>query len=60
MPECTLGRECVNPHHLGTGADFVLALKGRRRKITPEPRKMATIELTLHDRRFLEELRIRW
>ena len=59
MPECQIGRDCVNPNHLGTGADFVLALNGRRQEI-PEPPKTGTVELTARDRLFLEALRISW
>ena len=60
MPECKLGKPCVNPNHVGTNEDFVRALNGRRREIR-EPSKMAiTIKLTQKDRRFLRSLRIRW
>jgi hypothetical protein len=60
MPECKLGTECVNPSHIGTGADFGRALNGRRQEV-PEPSKMATgITLTQKDRRFLKNLRVRW
>jgi hypothetical protein len=41
MPGCTLGKECVNPNHLGTGADFVLALNGRRQEIPAPARTRA-------------------
>jgi hypothetical protein len=60
MPDCTLGKECVNPNHIGTGEDFVRALNGRRQEI-PEPPMMATgVKLTPRDRRFLKTLRIEW
>jgi hypothetical protein len=60
MPECKLGKECVNPNHLGTGEDFVLAVNGRRQEI-PEPSKtVATVRLTRMDRQFLKGLNIRW
>jgi hypothetical protein len=60
MPDCRLGKECVNPNHIGTGEDFVLAVKGERREI-PEPSKTdAGINLTPRDRRFLKSLRISW
>ena len=36
MPDCALGKDCINPMHLGTSVDFVLALNGRRQEI-PEP-----------------------
>src|ERR1700694_1532977 len=52
MPNCKLGKQCVNPNHLGTGADYVLALNGRRQEI-PEPPKTVTLKLTPQDRRFL-------
>jgi hypothetical protein len=60
MPGCTLGKECVNPNHLGTGADFVLALNGRRQKI-PEPSRMVmVVRLTELDREFLRSLKVSW
>jgi hypothetical protein len=59
MPECKIGRDCVNPTHLGTGADYVLALNGRRHE-APEPPKTGTVELTARDRIFLKALRISW
>jgi hypothetical protein len=59
MPNCTLGKECVNPSHLGTGADYVLALNGRRQEI-PEPPKTVVVKLTPQDRRFLKSVRVRW
>jgi hypothetical protein len=59
MPGCMMGKVCVNPHHLGTGADFVLALNGRRQEIS-EPPRTVTIRLTPEDSRFLKTLRISW
>ena len=60
MPDCKLGKACVNPNHLGTGEDFVLAVHGRRQEI-PEPTKTGVgIWLTMKDRRFLKTLRILW
>jgi hypothetical protein len=60
MPDCTVGRNCVNPNHLGTARDFVLAVHGRRQEI-PEPTKTGTgIWLTMKDRRFLKSLKILW
>jgi hypothetical protein len=60
MPDCTMGKECVNPNHICTGEDFVSALNGRRQEI-PEPPMMATgVKLTPKDRRFLKSLRISW
>ncbi len=59
MPDCKLGKRCVNPNHLGTGEDFVLAVKGQRREI-PEPPKTVKVKLTPQDRRFLKALRIGW
>ena len=60
MPECQLGKLCVNPNHIGTAKDFVLAVHGRRRE-TAEPTKTGTgIWLTMEDRRFLKALRILW
>jgi len=60
MPDCKLGKTCVNPNHLGTGADFVLALNGRRQEIPEPPRTDRVVQLTEQDRRFLKSLRIRW
>jgi hypothetical protein len=59
MPDCTLGKECVNPNHLGTGADFVLAVNGRRHEI-PEPPRMGRVRLTELDRKFLRSVKVRW
>jgi hypothetical protein len=60
MPDCKLGKECVNPNHIGTAKDFFRALNGQGQEI-PEPPKMATgVRLTPKDRRFLRALRIRW
>ena len=59
MPDCKLGKECVNPNHLGTGADYVLALNGRRQEV-PESPKSVTIKLAPQDRGFLTRLRILW
>jgi len=57
MPDCKLGKECVNPNHLGTGRDFVLALKGQREEISPNA---VTVKLTPQDERFLKALKIGW
>jgi hypothetical protein len=60
MPQCTLGKDCVNPNHIGTGADFVLALN-RRRQEAPEPsRTVAEVRLTELDREFLRSVKVRW
>ena len=60
MPDCTVGRKCVNPDHLGTGEDFVLSLQGKRKE-TPKPSKAVTVvELTPQDRQFLKSLKISW
>jgi hypothetical protein len=60
MPDCKLGKACVNPNHLGTGEDFVLSVNGRRQEI-PEPSKRETgVKLTPQDKRFLKSLRIGW
>jgi hypothetical protein len=60
MPDCKLGKACVNPNHLGTGADYILSLKGQRQEI-PEPSRMGRVlQLTEQDRRFLKNLQIRW
>jgi hypothetical protein len=60
MPDCKLGKECVNSNHLGTGADFVLAINRRRHEI-PEPPSMGrVVRLTERDREFLKSLRICW
>lgn len=60
MPDCKLGKGCVNPNHLGTGADYVLALNERRQEIPELPRTVKVVRLTELDRRFLKSLRIRW
>jgi hypothetical protein len=60
MPDCKLGKQCVNPNHLGTGADFVLALNGRRREAPEPPRTVKVVRLTEKDKQFLKSLRIRW
>lgn len=60
MPDCKLAKVCVNPNHLGTGADFVLALNGRRQEIPEPPRTVTDVRLTELDRRFLKSLKIRW
>src|ERR1700687_5854648 len=46
MPDCKLGKECVNPNHLGTGAEFVLALNGRRQERLEPPRTVRVVRLT--------------
>jgi hypothetical protein len=60
MPECKLGKACINPSHLGTAADFVLALNGRREEIPEPPRAVKVVRLTKLDRLFLKSLRISW
>jgi len=60
MPGCTLGKECVNPNHIGTEADFALALKGQRREIPQPSRTVTKVRLTKLDRQFLKSLRIVW
>jgi len=60
MPDCKLGKECVNPNHLGTGADFVLALNGRRQEIPEPPRTVRVVRLTERDREFLRSVKVRW
>jgi hypothetical protein len=59
MPECRIGHDCVNPGHLGTGEDYMLALTGQRRQIHVPP-KTGTVELTAQDRRFLKSLKVSW
>jgi len=60
MPECKLGKDCVNPNHLGTSADFVLALNGRRQEIPEPPRAVRIVRLTELDREFLKSVKVRW
>ncbi len=60
MPECKLGKECVNPNHLGTGADYVLSLNGRRQEIPEPSRAVRVVRLTELDRQFLKSVRIVW
>ena len=60
MPDCKLGKSCVNPNHLGTGADYILSLNGRRQEIPEPPRTVGVVRLTELDRQFLKSLRIRW
>ncbi len=31
MPECQLGKECVNPEHVGTSEQWVARISGKRR-----------------------------
>ncbi len=60
MPDCALEKNCINPAHLGTSVDFVLALKGRRVSM-PEPLSaVRMVRFTEQDRQFLKSLRIRW
>jgi hypothetical protein len=60
MPDCTVGRKCVNPNHIGTIEDYMITLDGRRRDI-PESMETGTgVKLTKLDRRFLKSLRIVW
>jgi hypothetical protein len=59
MPDCKLGKQCVNPNHLGTGADYVLAINGRRLEI-PEPSRAGRVRLTELDREFLRSVKVRW
>jgi hypothetical protein len=55
-----MGEKCVNPNHVGTGRDLVLALRGQRKE-TPEPPRTTTgIRLTPQDRQFLKTLKIGW
>ncbi len=59
MPECKLGKECVNPEHIGTGVDFILTVQGRRQEVPQLP--MATgVKLTSEDREFLKSLKVVW
>jgi hypothetical protein len=60
MPECKLGKSCVNPSHLGTGVDFVLALNGRRQEIPEPPKTVRVVRLTKLDREFLKSVKVRW
>jgi hypothetical protein len=60
MPDCKLGKQCVNPNHLGTGADFVLALNGRRQEIPEPPRTVRAVRLTELDKEFLRSIKVRW
>ena len=60
MPDCKLGKPCVNPNHLGTGADYVLALHGRRQEIQEPPPTVGVVRLTKQDSDFLKSLQIRW
>jgi hypothetical protein len=59
MPDCRLGKECVNPNHIGTGEDFVRALNGRRQEI-PASKADARVWLTRQARQFLKSLKISW
>jgi hypothetical protein len=60
MPDCTLGKECVNPNHLGTAADFVLAINGRRQEIPEPSRAVTVVRLTKQDREFLRSVKVGW
>lgn len=60
MPDCKLGKACVNPNHIGTGKDFERALNGRRREIPGRSKAVPMVRLTSLDRQFLKDLRIRW
>jgi len=60
MPDCKLGKACVCPHHLGTGADYILSLNGRRQELPEPPRTVRLLQPTEQDRRFLKNLQIRW
>ena len=59
MPGCTLGKDCVNPNHIGAREDFARALQGQRREI-PASKTITLSELTVQDRRFLRSCRISW
>jgi hypothetical protein len=60
MPDCTVGRKCVNPNHIGTLQDYYLSLDGRRQDI-PEPSETVTgMKLTPKDKRLLKRLNISW
>jgi hypothetical protein len=60
MPDCKLGRACMNPNHIGTANDYFRAAKGRRQEIPELQKTGAELKLTPRDRRFLKGLRIRW
>ena len=53
-----LGKECVNPNHLGTGEDCTLAVKGQRREIPEPPKTDVMLRLTGLDWEFLKGLKI--
>ena len=60
MPDCSVGRKCVNPNHIGTIEDYWRTLDGLRQDI-PEPSKPgAGMTLTTQDKRFLKTLRVVW
>jgi hypothetical protein len=60
MPDCTVGKKCVNPNHIGTIEDYWRTLDGRRQDI-PEPCETSTgMKLTPRDKRFLKSLNIGW
>ncbi len=60
MPGCKLGKDCVNPNHIGTGEDYMLALDGQRRRWSEPQKNVTEIRLSKQDREFLKALRIRW
>jgi hypothetical protein len=58
MPDCTMGKECVNPNHVGSLENYYRTLEGQRRD-TPEPSEMCSgMKLTARDKRFLKSLNI--
>jgi hypothetical protein len=60
MPNCTVGRKCVNPNHIGTIENYWRTLDGRRQD-TPEPCERGIgMKLTPRDKRFLKTLKIGW
>ena len=60
MPDCKLGKACVNPNHIGTDEDFVRAVNGRRKESPGRSKTVPMVRLTRLDRRFLRGLNIRW
>ncbi len=60
MPDCTVGRKCVNPNHIGNIEEYWRTLDGRRQDI-PEPSETGTgMKLTPRDKSFLKSLNISW
>jgi hypothetical protein len=60
MPDCTLGMRCVNPNHIGTRADYIDTVDGRRQDWPEPPKKGTGLKLTPRDKRFLKTLNIGW